>query len=134
MLDHFWCDLLAAYACAIENAQHNLDKIPEHVTAAILETRATSERPVLEEATTRLAVQTTWKSIKKLPIFGQIDSVLRAVRILAVLICPAPERHRSVARHCLAPLTNGVLSAATKDRLTEALPEDWLSYVRKRLD
>lgn len=134
MTDHFWCDLLAALACAISEFKKQLDRIPERVTSAVLESRdADHRRSIIEDIVVRYAVRTTWKAIQKLSFFDQIDNLIRATRILGILICKAPEQHPAVARCCLAPLTGGVISAATKERLMEIFPPDWLSETRRSL-
>jgi hypothetical protein len=48
------------------------------------------------------------------------DDALRALRILAVFICPAPEQHEAVRQHALKPLrddTTKILTDRTKARL-----------------
>jgi hypothetical protein len=52
---------------------------------------------------------------------------LRAIRMLAVMICPAPERHEAVVKHCMNPLIGQHVSSVTKQRLEAALPEEWLA-------
>jgi hypothetical protein len=133
MTDHFWCDLLAAFACAISEFKQQIDKIPDRVTSAILESRDTDHRSIVEDIIVRLAVSATWKAIHKLSFFDQLDHLIRATRILGVLICKAPEQHPAVARCCLKPLTGGVISAATTERLMEIFPPDWLSDTRRSL-
>lgn len=54
-------------------------------------------------------------------------------RILGILICKAPENHRAVARCCLKPLTGGVISEQTKERLMEIFPPDWLGQIQRSL-
>jgi hypothetical protein len=54
------------------------------------------------------------------------DDALRALRILAVFICPAPEEHEAVRRHALKPLGNDVakiLNDQTKTRLAVLFAE-----------
>jgi hypothetical protein len=69
----------------------------------------------------RVAVRSSWRLIMQLPVFSQIDNLLRIVRIAAVLVCPAPDRHEDVLRNCLYPLGGDVISAATEKRLEELL-------------
>ena len=55
------------------------------------------------------------------------EDLIRALRILAILCCPAPGRHREVREHAMKPLANdaeGVISAAASDRLKQVLA-DW---------
>jgi hypothetical protein len=129
LTSHLWCDLLAALACGIEKFKQQLDKVPEYAVTAILESRESEGRAV-DELIVRLAVQTAWSTIKQLPFFRQTDDLLRGVRILAVFICPAPENHRAVAQCCMYPLASdeagAVIKEATKRRLMQILPPEWL--------
>ncbi|WP_020636636.1 hypothetical protein [Amycolatopsis alba] len=52
---------------------------------------------------------------------------IRATRMLAIMICPAPERHEAVVKHCVNPLLGEYVSNLTKQRLEAALPDTWLS-------
>jgi hypothetical protein len=132
MAKHFWCDLLAAFSCAINDLKKQLDKVPDRVISTVLAS-AHRDRHFIDEVVVRLAVRTTWKAIRELPFFGQVDDMLRAMRILAVLMCKAPEDHRAVARCCIFPLTKGLISAETKRRLEEIFPKDWLLETRRSL-
>lgn len=137
LVDHFWCDLLAALAAALGEFKKITDRIPEPVEKTILESRAMEKRSVVDKSLVRLAVRTVWNLIKRLPVFGQFDDLLRAVRILAILLCPAPEDHPAVYRHCIVPLvgegSRGIISDVTKKRLEEIFPEDWPDWLRGKL-
>ena len=127
---HLWCDLLAAIACGIKKLQNQLNKVPTYATAAIIASRRTENRAI-DEFLIRLAVHTAWNSLLKLsPIPGQINELLRATRILAIFICPAPEDHKEVATCCLDPLAKngaeGLIKEATRRKLIEVLPPEWL--------
>lgn len=132
LADHFWCDLLAALAMALEEFKKITDRIPEYIEQVILESRAMEKRSVIDKWLVRLAVRTVWNLIKRLPIFGQVDELLRAIRILAILLCPAPEDHPAVHHHCIVPLVGEgareVISGVTKRRLEEIFSEDWLVW------
>jgi hypothetical protein len=132
LADHFWCDLLAALSQVLDEFQKQLDKIPDRVTSAVLAARRThGERTPIADLTVKIAVQHAWKLIQKIPFVAaalpSVEEPLRAIRILAVMICPAPEDHREVAKYCLHPLTGECVNNLTKQRLKEALPDDWLS-------
>ena len=62
----------------------------------------------------------------KLPPARQFSDLLRAVRLLAISICPAPEQHRSVVQCCLSPLEIYVLSDVIKQDLKDKLPRGWM--------
>jgi len=116
----------------LEEFQKQLDKIPDHVTSAILAARRNhGERSPIDDLHVKIAVHHAWKLIQKIPFVAaalpSAEEPLRVIRILAVMICPAPEDHREVAKHCLHPLTGECVNNLTKQRLKEALPDDWLS-------
>jgi hypothetical protein len=127
LADHFWCDLLAQLTHVIDSGLKAVDKIPDRVTELILKSRKDALRLPLEELVVKVAVKSVWKFLQSLTIFGwliQARKTLPAIRILAVLICKAPERHRAVVEYCLDPLKDQ-LTSETKRRLVKVLRE-WL--------
>jgi hypothetical protein len=127
LADHFWCDLLAQIAHVIDVGINLIDDIPDRITKLILTSREEQGRLKLEEFVIKAAVKSVWKSLQHLTFFGwltQFRKLLPMVRILAILICKAPERHREVVEYCVDPLANQV-SAETKARLLKVLRE-WL--------
>lgn len=137
LVDHFWCDLLAALAAGLGEFKKITDRIPGYVEKMILESRAVEKRSMIDKWFVRLAVRTVWNLIKGLLVSGQFDQLLRAVRILAILMCPAPEDHPGVYRHCIAPLVGegvaNIISDVTQKRLQEIFPEDWPDWFRSKL-
>lgn len=143
LLDHFWCDLLAAFAVLISNYERYRDQIPRYVENMILESRERAgRRPIgetgdgegvgiFEKFVVRSAVRGVWKILGEILLLGQTAELVRVIRILAILLCPAPENHPAVYRQCIAPFVRGfekdVIKTATKERLDEILPSDWLS-------
>lgn len=81
----------------------------------------------------KMSVNSAWELIKQIPFvqsaltLPNVEKPLRATRMLAVMLCPAPERHREVVTYCLHPLTGEVFTPLTKQRVEQALPPDWLS-------
>jgi hypothetical protein len=104
-----------------------IDLVPDLVISAI------SPRSAIGRATVRLAVDKTWEQIKNLDFvkaaLGAFDlsEPLRAIRMLAVMIYPAPERHEAVVKQCMHPLIGEHVSTMTRNRLEAALPEEWLT-------
>lgn len=117
-LNHFLCGLLAALARAIDKFRQSLNRVPDAVISMII---GKSDQLGLNAVAVRVAVQTSWRLIMQLPVFSQIDSLLRAVRIAAVSACPALDKHQDVLRNCLYPLGKDVISAATEHRLEEMI-------------
>jgi hypothetical protein len=54
------------------------------------------------------------------------ENLQRAVQILTLMMCPAPEKHEDVIRCCLRPLGQPIISAAVQERLKAAMP-DWMT-------
>lgn len=116
--NHFLCSLLAALAGAIDKFKKTLDRVPDAVISMIT---GTSDQLGLSAVAVRIAVRSSWRLIKQLPVFSQINNLLRVVRIAAVLACPAPDRHEEVLHNCLYPLGGDVISSATEKRLEKLL-------------
>lgn len=128
---HFWCSLLAAYACSAKDLADDLAKVPDRATGAILRSAGNGGYPSLpERIEVGVIVQLAWKQImllSKLPPFRHIKDITQAIKILAVLICPAPEEHEAVCKCCLDPMTEDIIATMTKQRLMSVLPPGWLS-------
>jgi hypothetical protein len=82
---------------------------------------------VLSDVAVHAIVRSSWRAISGLPIFGQVNTLLRATRIAAILRCPAPDQHADVVRFCVYPLAEELKSVATLQKLREFLPQGWLS-------
>ncbi|WP_204030784.1 hypothetical protein [Sinosporangium siamense] len=133
LTDHFWCDLLVALAEVIEKFAKALDQVPEHVTAAILKFRKAENRSPLLEALVALAVQTAWEPIRDVIHISGIKELQRSCRILAVLICPAPENHTAVQNGALLPLAKEGMLEISKTRLEQVFPTEWVHRLRDDL-
>ncbi|MEV4807927.1 hypothetical protein AB0K18_48735 [Nonomuraea sp. NPDC049421] len=131
---HLWCDLLAAVAEAIEKLSKAMDRIPEYVTTVILQSRKAEGRSGLLDALVGLAVRTAWEPIKSMIHTTGIEEIQRGCRILAVLICPAPENHKAVQDGALLPLAKEGLLETSRERLEQVFPEDWVRRLREGLD
>jgi hypothetical protein len=125
--DHVVCDFLAATARAMQKLQDQLDRAVAHMVSAILASRRRDHRPVIPEPLATVAAQAAVNALTKLSVVRHFDDLLRATRILAVMMCPAPEQHRAVVLYCLNPLEKDILSDATRQALTDSLPRGWMS-------
>lgn len=119
---HFLCSLLASIAQAINEAKHQLDKVPDLAISFMINQTGDN---IASRAAVTFLVRSSWRLIMALPVFGQTDALLRSARIAAILTCPAPETHKEVIRYCLWPLEGEAISAATFQLLKDALPPDW---------
>ncbi|WP_155542456.1 hypothetical protein [Amycolatopsis camponoti] len=130
LADHFWCDLFAQLAHVLDEGVKLFDKVPDKVTDLIIKSRRASERLPLEDLIIKTAVKSVWKFVQGLSLFGwviQVRKFLPVVRVLAVFICKAPERHKAVVEYCLDPLREQ-LTSETKERLAKVLRE-WLPEI-----
>jgi hypothetical protein len=105
LADHFWCDLLAQLAHAIDEGLKHIDSVPDRIADWVMKSREKSR----------------WRYLDR-PI------ILPIVRLLAILICKAPERHQAVVECCVDPLSKRLFSEI-KERLVRVLPE-WLPQLR----
>ncbi|MFY1661238.1 hypothetical protein [Micromonospora sp. WMMD1274] len=131
---HGWCDLFIAMAEVIEVTRHGFDSIPGKVKDMILRSPLQADRPTVTEAVVSLIVDKAWHGLQiaafsGVPLLDLIsnDEALRALRILAVFICPAPAQHPAVRQLALKPLGEDVtkiVTDQTKARLAE-LFTDW---------
>ncbi|MBB6376068.1 hypothetical protein BKA01_003326 [Pseudonocardia eucalypti] len=122
---HFWCDLFATLAQALELFEKALDKIPNWVTDAILHSEHQKKRKLVTRPLVKLAVKKAWSVVEQMIDHSfNHKKVLFALRVLGVLCCPAPEKHRAVVKYCVVPLGNKILEKEIKERLRAVLPED----------
>jgi hypothetical protein len=126
LADHFWCDLLAQLAHVLDEGLKLLESVPDRVVDLVMKSRKEARWRDVEERVLRIAARSVWRKIRLLAFFGVLSRkvALPLVRMLAVLSCKAPERHRAVVEYCVDPLGKQLL-AETKDRLKTAL-SDWL--------
>ncbi|MGV9596788.1 hypothetical protein ACWDR1_08975 [Streptosporangium sandarakinum] len=133
LTEHFWCDLLIALAEGIEEFFKAMDRIPEYVTAAIIDSRKAENRSPLLEALVALAVRTAWEPIMGMIHASGIKELQRTCRILAVLICPAPEDHAAVQNGALLPLAKEGMLEISRERLEQVFPTEWVRRLRDDL-
>lgn len=83
------------------------------------------EKRIIEQAV-KAALKLAWKPVQAL--YGpNLDLLARHAQILAILICPAPERHRAVLESCMKPLFNQEVKKPTVDRIRESLYQGLLA-------
>ncbi|NBE91868.1 hypothetical protein FE391_12970 [Nonomuraea sp. KC401] len=118
----------------IEKFSKAMDRIPEYVTTVILQSRKAKGRSVLPDGLVGVAVRTAWEPIKSMIHTTGIEELQRGCRILAVLICPAPEDHKAVQDGALLPLAEEGLLETSRERLEQVFPADWVRRLREGLD
>ncbi len=139
-VNHFWCELLASLACMVNDLGELSDQLSNGLSQAIISSKYSKTIP--DDVATS-AVRATLKAITvafPLPHPVSVDHLLWPLRILAILMCKAPERHESVSRCCLDPIAastdeqvRSAIAETTKERLVRALPSDWLPVTRSIL-
>ncbi|WP_179773283.1 hypothetical protein [Amycolatopsis endophytica] len=132
MADHFWCEVFAQLAHAVDEGLKLVDKVPDWVAEAVIKARQDANRMPLEPVIVKSVVKNLWKHVKLMTIAGLIakgKTMVLVFRVLAVLICKSPDHHRAVVEYCVNPLGDKLL-ADTRQRLAEAFQE-WLVPVRE---
>lgn len=133
---HGWCDLLVGLIRTVETFRDAIKSIPdaakEIVKSSILRSTMHAFRANVTPQVVDIVVDRVWQGFKaallvKSPLLGiTSNQTLRALRILAVFICPAPENHEEVRTQALKPLGDDaqqVLTGRTKERLAELFKE-----------
>ena len=126
-VSHMLCDFLASIACVMQKFR---DQFQHHVTdivKAILRSRKKGNRSVIPGPVVTVAAQAAVNVLTRLPSACHFDDALRAIRFLAISVCPAPEEHKAVVQCCLSPLEVFILSDAIKQELEDELPSGWVS-------
>jgi hypothetical protein len=130
LADHFFCGLLAELANAIQIFGDAFDQAIEEVVSAVMSQRLAENRSPVSGVVVRLAVHAVVAGVKeiisRLALMKDVDKLQRAVRILAILMCPAPEKHRAVVEYCIDPLEQPIVSEVIRRRLQQSLP-GWLT-------
>jgi len=126
---HLFCALMAATACSMQRFADDLDEAAEKIAAKMAATCIGQQKSGFPVYARKIVAQATVDGMDKIvhanPAAQHFDNLLQAARILGILMCPAPEKHREVVECCLKPLTEPLLSAEVQLRLKEALP-DWM--------
>ncbi|GAA3762411.1 hypothetical protein HDA32_005825 [Spinactinospora alkalitolerans] len=117
---HFWCSLLADLSGAADTAHGNLEKIPGQAQEALLGSEEQPGWGDVQRYVAGFTLAAIWTYVKPLAVTWDLESLVRIMRILAVLICPDPGRHPRVARLCLSPLVKDVITETAESRLHQS--------------
>jgi len=129
---HLWCSIFAALADAVDEvgklqkkaidwASTAVAKELVRATLAIMtspppepargcmdechpEPGALATNPVLAALLERLVARAVQQILKRIAPTIDVETAVKTLRVLAVLICPTPQRHPRVWRGCLVPL------------------------------
>lgn len=134
---HFWCELLAQTAHALDEFKGQYNRAKKAVVAVL--TSTDDQRPkgwasllLSHQAVIEWAVKLVFKHLPKvatggIPVEGAL-SLIWPARVLAVLMCREPRRHPAVREYCVKPIVDegtAKIKEEVKDRLRQAFPLDW---------
>ncbi|MFB4315253.1 hypothetical protein [Actinomadura sp. 21ATH] len=133
---HFWCELLAQTARALDEFRTRYDQAKQAVVTAL--TSIGEQRPdgwaalLPERVVIRRAVELVFEQLPRAATGGvAVEDAFRLVwpaRVLAVLMCREPRRHPAVLEYCVKPITregSAQVREQVKDRLRQAFPATW---------
>ncbi len=124
-VSHMLCDFLASIACVMQKFRDQFQQHVADIVKAVLRSRKKENRSVIPGPVVTVAAQAAVNVLARLPPTCQFDHALRAIRFLAISVCPAPEEHKAVVQCCRSPLEAYVLSDAIKQDLEDELPRGW---------
>lgn len=78
------------------------------------------------DAVSKAIVEGADNLMNNMPAARNFNDLHRAVRILAITTCPAPEKHEAVIRCCFKPLGEPIVGKAAEEKLKAAMPE-WMN-------
>src|SRR6266567_2958710 len=125
--NHMLCDFLASIACAMQRFRNEFQHQVAYIVSAILKSRKKGKLSVIPGPVVNVVAHAAVDVITKLLPSHHFDDVLRAIRFLAISVCPEPEDHKAVVQCCLSPLENYILSDVIKQELREELPRGWMT-------
>jgi hypothetical protein len=130
LADHFFCALLAELAHAIQEVGDKFGQLSDEMVSAIIRARIAEGRSAISDFLVRLAIQATVAGLRNvishLSLVGQIGNLQRAIRILAIFMCPAPEKHQAVVQYCIDPLGRPIIAGEIRERLLQSMPR-WMT-------
>ena len=133
---HFWCELLAQTAHALDEFKVLHDRAKQAVVAAL--TNDGEQRPdgwtslLAEQAIIKRAVELVFSHLPRIATSGisikDAFGLIWPARVLAVLMCREPRRHPAVRVYCVKPIVEygkAEIRERVKDRLRQAFPHEW---------
>jgi flagellar biosynthesis/type III secretory pathway protein FliH len=129
-LKHLFCTLLAAVSQEIQQINDGIDAAVEHIAASMLNYFIGQSKIELPRELVHIVAHAMATNIEKLinslPVIQHLNNLQQAAQIMAVITCPAPEKHEAVIKYCVEPLDEPIVSNIIQQRLKIALPE-WLA-------
>jgi hypothetical protein len=132
---HFWCELLAQTAHALDEFRDRYNRAKRAVVTAL--TSDDEQRPdgwaslLQEREVVERAVELVFKHLPRIATGGiavqDAFGLIWPARVLAVLMCREPRRHPAVREYCVNPIVEygkARIKEEVKDRLRQAFPLD----------
>jgi hypothetical protein len=127
---HLFCQMLAELACAMQQVRDDIDSAVKRVAAALLDYQVGRKNIKIPPSVAHVVADAAAKGVDKvletMPAVRHFDDLHGAVRILAIMTCPAPEKHEAVIRCALRPLGQPIVSEVVQQRLKTAIPT-WMA-------
>ncbi|WP_420176608.1 hypothetical protein [Luteococcus sp. OSA5] len=129
--DHFWCEVLATLGDLLNDwesfAAESAEILAEHLAKELLGRMDLSGRrwtPVLAKSIIEavLTEMLTKLATPVMPGVWTIPITSRHCRLLAILMCPAPENHPHIRETCLAPFLKTEALAPEQQQLVVLVP------------
>ncbi|QFG22561.1 hypothetical protein [Actinomadura sp. WMMB 499] len=138
---HFWCELLAQMACALERYEDVCGRMFFLVEKVLYQRIGESLPSALHRAgAIGSAVHWTWRyvlagivsasgggSLAAWLASGDTQRLLWPIRVIAVLMCPDASHHPAVRQHCWEPivrLARAEIRDKVRERLAQVFTED----------
>jgi hypothetical protein len=123
---HLFCQLLAEIACLLQVWRDELSRATKRIAGVLLSyyvgRKNIKVSPFVADVVTGAAAKGIDSLVATMPLARHFDDMQRAVRILALMTCPAPEKHEAVVRCALKPLGQPIVSELVQERLKAAMP------------
>ncbi|WP_017611994.1 hypothetical protein [Nocardiopsis salina] len=113
---HFWCELISELARGLHEIGRVTDRVPQDAKEMVLESESAPDWGSVRTALASIAIDGLWKAAQAVFVLDT-KAAARALRLLALLICPDPGGHERVAKACLSPLAHTLFSQETQGRL-----------------
>lgn len=133
-LSHLWCSILAALAEGMDEFKNLTVEFRDYVIEAVIRAPVKSADKridwftVMRRHFVKLLVTSVWATLQNaFELSSGWRAFLKAVRILAIIVCPNVDRHPEVMNHCVLPLMQELMAeeafAWFQTNLHEAYPK-----------
>lgn len=107
---HFWCSLFSEISGAANRVERGSEQIPEDAKNALCTEEGHTKWNEVQRSLVTVALTTMWGYMRPLILQWDLEGLIQATRILALLICPSPGLHPRIVRICAFPLGRELLT------------------------